>query len=180
MQTESAVITVPGAEAFPWFVAHTRPRREKKVLAYCQREGIATTLPCYRSIKKYRGKTVTFEKPLFPNYVFLRLDAPRRQKIYQSDHIAALLEVTDQVTFVRQLGDILLALETEVEVFLAPQIIAGARVKVRSGPLRGLEGMVRERKGRTTVHLRLDFISQSAAVVIDAEDLELVDEAVAA
>ena len=54
-----------------WFVAHTRPRCEKKLVQYCEREGLSTTLPCYRSVKKYRGKKVVFYKPLFPGYVFV-------------------------------------------------------------------------------------------------------------
>jgi len=160
--------------ALAWFVAHTRPRREKKLAEYCERESVAVTLPCYRSVKKYRGKTVVFEKPLFPNYVFLKLLPEQRQKIYQSDHVANLLEVVDQALFEAQLGDILTALETELEIFLAPQITAGARVKIKSGPLRGIEGFVEKRAGMTLVLLRLDFISQAAAVKIDATELELI------
>ena len=57
-----------------WFVAHTKPRREKKLVDYCERNGLATTLPCYDSPHKYRGKTVVFHKPLFPGYVFLQLE----------------------------------------------------------------------------------------------------------
>jgi len=64
----------PGVSELPWFVAHTRPRREKKLVEFCERHGFATTLPCYNSAHKYRGKTVVFRKPLFPGYVFLRLD----------------------------------------------------------------------------------------------------------
>lgn len=157
-----------------WYVAHTRPRAEKKLAQYCQREGLAFTLPCVRSVKKYRGKTVVFQKPLFPNYLFLRLLPQHRQKIYQNDYVANLLDVPDQELFARQLADILLALETEIEVFLAPRITAGARVRIKSGPLRGLEGWVEHRSGACLVLLRLDFISQAAAVKIDAGDLELV------
>ena len=56
---------------------------------------------------------------------------------------------------------------------LAPQITAGARVRIKSGPLRGLEGCVQERAGVTMVLLRLDFISQAAAVKIEATELEI-------
>ncbi len=157
-----------------WYVAHTRPRREKKLAEYCQREGFLVTLPCYRSAHKYRGKTVTFQKPLFPGYVFLQLLTQQRQKVFQSDYVANLLDVPDQETFKRQLGDILQALETDLEVFLAPHISAGSRVRIKSGPLRGLEGWVQERAGVTLVLLRLDFISQAAAVKIEATDLELI------
>ena len=93
-----------------WFVAHTRPRREKKVVEHCQRQHIAVTLPCYDSAHKYRGKTVVFRKPLFPGYVFLQLEPGRKDAVRQSDHVANLLEVFDQETFQRQLQDILLAL----------------------------------------------------------------------
>ena len=131
-------------------------------------------MPVYRSVKKYRGKTVVFEKPLFPNYVFLRLLQPQRQTVYQSDHVANLLEVVDQQLFEEQLGDILRALDTELEIFLAPQIAAGSRVKIKSGPLRGVEGIVEQRSGMTLVQLRLDFISQAAAVKVEASELELI------
>jgi transcription antitermination factor NusG len=157
-----------------WFVAHTRPRCEKKLVSYCERESVPTTLPCYRSVRKYRGKTAVFHKPLFPGYVFLRLLAHQRQKIYQSDYVANLLEVTDQALFQQQLDDILTALETNVEIQLEPQIQEGCRVQIKSGPLRGLEGWVQYRSGMMQVLLRLDFIGQAAAVKVDASDLELV------
>ena len=156
-----------------WFVAHTRPRCEKKLAQYCLREGLAATLPCYRSVRKYRGKVVVFQKPLFPGYVFLQLLPPQRSKVYSSDYVANLLVVVDQELFIRQLGDILKALETNMEVRLAPQIKAGCRVIIKSGPLRSLEGWVQERSGTVQVLLRLDFIGQAAAVRVDANDLEL-------
>jgi transcriptional antiterminator RfaH len=156
-----------------WFVAHTRPRCEKKLVEYCTRQGIATTLPCYNSAHKYRGKTVVFRKPLFPGYVFVQMEPGQKGTISQSDHVANLLDVFDQDTFQRQLDDILLALEQDLEVRLAPAIGEGMRVRIKGGPLRGVEGWVEKRYGATTVLLRLDFISQAAAVKVDADLIEL-------
>jgi transcriptional antiterminator RfaH len=160
-------------DVLPWYVAHTRPRCEKKLAEFCRDRGFHVTLPCYRSVRKYDRKTAVFEKPLFPNYVFLRLSPPQRQKVYQSDYVANLLDVPDQELFEKQLGDILLSLESETEVLLAPQITAGSRVKITSGPLRGLEGFVENRSGVTYVNLRLDFIGQAVAVKVEASDVEL-------
>lgn len=157
-----------------WFVAHTRPRCEKKLAEYCERDGYSTTLPLYRSVRKYRGKTVTFLKPLFPGYLFLRLLPEQRQKVFQSDYVANLLDVPDQAEFEQQLQDILYALEQEVDVRLAPTIGPGVRVRIKSGPLQGLEGWVESRSGMVDVLLRLDFIGQAAAVRLDATILELV------
>lgn len=157
-----------------WFVAHTKPRCEKKLAEYCQRQGLPHTLPCYRNVRKYRGKTVTFHKPLFPGYVFLHLSAAQRQKAFQSDYVASLLEVADQATFAQQLNDILVALEQDLEIRLAPEIGAGRRVTITSGPLRGMEGWVERRHGATTVLLRLDFIGKAAAVTVEADQMQVV------
>ena len=138
------------------------------------RQNIAATLPCYDSAHKYRGKTVVFRKPLFPGYVFLQIGTGQADSVRQNDHVANLLQVFDQETFQRQLQDILTALESELGVRLAPAIGEGMRVRIKGGPLQGVEGWVEKRYGMTTVLLRLDFISQAAAVKLDAELLEQI------
>jgi transcription antitermination factor NusG len=141
---------------------------------FCARHNFAATLPCYSSAHKYRGKTVVFQKPLFPGYVFLRLDPAQRLTVRQNDHVANLLEVFDQTKFEQQLQDILKALESSLGVRLAPAIGEGMRVRIREGPLQGIEGWVEQRYGMTTVLLRLDFISQAAAVKVEAHQLQLI------
>lgn len=157
-----------------WFVAHTRSRCEKKLVEYCKRNALAATLPCYDSVRKYRGKTLVFQKPLFPGYVFLQLRAGQEAAARQSDHVANLLEVFDQATFQNQLDDILRALDANLGVRLAPSIGEGMRVRIKGGPLHGLEGWVEQRYGMSTVLLRLDFINQAAAVKLEADLLEPV------
>jgi len=160
-----------------WYVAHTRPRCEKKLAEYCKRENLLATLPCYQAVHKYRGKTkktVVFEKPLFPGYVFLQLLTPERARVYQSDFVANLLEVSSQDLFQEQLGFVVRALETGLEIRLAPDITEGQRVQIARGPLRGIEGWIEHRYGPETVLLRIDFIGQAAAVTMTAEDLERI------
>jgi transcriptional antiterminator RfaH len=165
----------PASSELAWYVAHTRPRCEKKLAEYCEREGFSVTLPLYKSVKKYPGKTVIFEKPLFSNYLFLRILPHQRKKVYQSNYVANLLDVPDQKTFEEQLNDILLALETDYEILALPHILMGKHVRIKSGVLRGMEGYVEERQGKFLVLLRLDFIAQSAGVKVDAADLEIID-----
>lgn len=160
--------------ALLWYVAHTLPRCEKKLLQYCERKGLEATLPYYHSAHRYRGKTVVFEKPLFPGYVFIQMPLEKRNLVLQSDHIANLLDVNDQELFARQLGEVMRALETDLEIRLAPTIGEGTRVKIKNGPLRGVEGWVEKRHGMSVVLLRLDFIGQAAAVKVEATELEMV------
>jgi transcription antitermination factor NusG len=83
-----------------------------------------------------------FQKPLFPGYVFLQLQPDQKDFVRQTDHVANLLEVFDQETFQQQLHDILQALEAKVGVRLAPSIGEGMRVRIKNGPLQGIEGWV--------------------------------------
>ena len=142
------------------------------MVEYCERAQLVATLPCYRSAHKYRGKTAVFNKPLFPGYVFLQIPAEKRGLALQSDHVANLLDVPDQTLFGHQLAEVLRALETDLEIRLAPVIGEGMRVKIKNGPLRGIEGWVEKRYGMNIVLLRLEFIGQAAAVKVEATDLE--------
>ena len=141
---------------------------------YCADRGFARFLPLQASVKNYPGKKVVFYKPLFPGYLFLELFPDQVQEVRQCRHLARLLEPGDQAEFAAQLEDIRIALQSEREVRLAPNITEGRRVQIRSGPMRGLEGQVLRRQGITEVVLRLDFIGQAAAVQVEAQELELV------
>jgi len=157
-----------------WYVAHVRPRCEKKLVEHGNIYNFSTTLPTYSSTKKYRGKVVTFQKPFFPGYVFLQLNRKTREAAIQSNYVANMLEVHDQKEFREQLSDILFALEQKVDIRVEPKIGKGNRVIIKSGSLQGLEGWVEDRFGMTTVLLRLDFISQAAAIQVGADILELI------
>ena len=89
-------------------------------------------------------------------------------------YVANLLDVPDQEEFAAQLADILQALETNVEVRLAPTIGPGMKVRIKSGPLQGMAAWVESRSGMTEALLRLDFIGQAAAIKVDATQLELI------
>jgi len=162
------------AESLLWFVAHTRPRCEKKLQGWCGESGLESHLPTYASVKKYRGKEVTFHKPFFPGYVFLRATSRGGRTVRQNRYVANLLEPPNQAEFEAQLSDIREALETLEDIWLVPRIGPGTHVLVQRGPLAGVEAWVEDRHGPSTVLLRLDFIGQAAAVKVPVEDLEVI------
>lgn len=157
-----------------WLAAHTKPRCEKKLQAWCGQEGLGCSLPTYVSVRKYRGKEVTFHKPLFPGYLFIQMPSNYQRKVKQSDYVANLLEPPNQVEFAAQLRDILRAVETMDTIRLVPNIGPGTHVLIQRGPLAGIEAWVEDRSGPREVLLRLDFIGQAAAVSVSVGDLELV------
>lgn len=161
----------------PWHVAHTRPRREKKLVDFCRREGLVVVLPCVKSFKKYTRKSVEFEKPLFPGYLFFRSSTHQVHRVHQNDHTANVLKVPDQMLFERQLGEILSALSTGCIMWATGAISIGKAVRIRGGPLSGLSGRIATMNADSaTVCLRLDFIGQGALVVVETSNVEPSDE----
>ena len=174
IDNEDPVLLQPEWTEVLWFVAHTRPRAEKKLAAFCLEQGFEHRLPLYPSVKNYARKRVVFEKPLFPGYMFVRIQRRHRQTLVQNRYVANFLEVPDQEEFVGQLDDIYRALEARVEIQVCPEIKPGLQVRIKSGPLRGTEAWVESRSKMSDVHLRLDFIGQAVVAKIQADDLELV------
>ncbi len=69
----------------------TAGEKAQKLRKFCLAKGIPVTLPCYRAMHRYRRKAVTFEKPLFPGYVFLQLHPEQQQPVLQNEDVANLL-----------------------------------------------------------------------------------------
>jgi transcription antitermination factor NusG len=55
-----------------------------------------------------------------------------------------------------------------------PYLVIGERVRVKSGSLEGMEGVLLRKKGLLRVVLSLDLIMQSVAVEVDADNVEPV------
>src|SRR5207244_4396402 len=130
------------ADAGPWCVCHTRPRCEKKFAALLVAERFEHYLPLIASVRRYGAQVKRFTKPLFPGYVFARITRERKSRVYQQDLLARVITVEDEAKFLNQLADVRLIVASGLELSLHPLIKRGTSVRVVSGPLRGLVGVV--------------------------------------
>lgn len=158
----------------PWLVVHTLARCEKKLLGWAVGAGIPGELPTYRTVHRYRGKVVHFDKVLFPGYVFLRAEPSAAAGIQQNRHAARVLVPPDLEEFDRQIREILAAVGSGLEMRPVSGVQPGVRVQIIRGPLRGFEGLVERLDEPLDVVLRLDFISQAAAIRLAVRDVEVV------
>ncbi len=167
----------PPVEAFVgrWWVLHTRARNEKAVATDLQRHRVQHFLPLVRRMRIYSGRKRIVELPLFPGYVFLCGDLPERHLALQTHRVAQVLEVADQDGMRFDLAQIQRVVESEVPVDLYPRLRVGARCRVRTGSLMGLEGVVLRRRGPWRVYVGVQFVGQSAELEIEPDLLELLD-----
>lgn len=57
-----------------WYVIQTKPKSERRVETHLSHQEIETFLPMVESFHSMNGGIIQGVKPLFPNYLFARLD----------------------------------------------------------------------------------------------------------
>jgi len=162
------------AAAVCWFVCHTRPRCEKKFSSLLTAEGVEHYLPLVESTRRYGSQTKRFTKPLFPGYVFARVALGEKSRIYQQDLLARAIPVDDEDKFLRQLADVRTIVAAGLEMTVRPLMKRGVRVRVSSGPLWGLEGVVDDPANPQGIILSVDVLQQGLLVRLPLENLELL------
>lgn len=161
-------------DGLPWIVVHTKPRCEKKFAALLGREKMVHELPLVPSVRHYRTQTKRFTKPLFPGYVFVRLDLALKNRLYQQDLVVRFIPVLDQAVFLRQLEAVRAMVSSGLELLLTPLLRKGARVRVIGGPLFGVEGMVDNPSHPRGVVVAMDVLQQGVLVRLPPELLEVL------
>jgi len=167
----------------PWWVCHCKPRCEKKFSALMQAHGFEHYLPLATSERRYGTRIKRFTKPLFPSYVFAEVPPEKKALIYQQDLLARAIEVEDVPRLLSQLDDIRALLASGLDFTLKPLLTKGRRVRIISGPLKGVEGFVESSEadgkyrsnsggGGRSVLLSIDVLQQGLLVSVSAADLK--------
>jgi transcriptional antiterminator RfaH len=157
-----------------WFVCHTKPRCEKKFDDLMQREVFAHYLPLIRSVRRYGTQKKIFTKPLFPGYVFARIEPERKARVYQQDLLVRALPVENEPLFLRQLEDVRTICASGLEAALHPLMTKGRHVRVLGGPLHGLEGYVDDPVNPRGIVVSVDVLQQGLLVRLPLEHLQLL------
>jgi transcription antitermination factor NusG len=114
--------------------------------------------------------------PLFPSYVFVRLPLRERLKVLQVPGVARLISFNGQPAALqdREIEALRASLAAQLRTEPHPYLTVGRRVRFKSGPLEGVEGILIRKKNACRVVLSLDLIMKSASVEVDASDLERI------
>lgn len=153
-------------------VCHTKPRCEKKFSALLTAEKVEHYLPLIESVKRYGTQTKRFTKPLFAGYVFAKVVLENKARIYQQDLLARVIPVVDEAKLLRQMEDVRTLVASGLELTLRPLIQRGTRVRVTSGPLWGLEGVVDDPANPQGIIVAVDVLQQGLHVRMSLENLE--------
>jgi transcription antitermination factor NusG len=163
----------PSRAASQWFAVYTQSRHEHRVAQHFATQAIQHFLPLYRAQRQWKDRRATLELPLFPNYLFVQIALEAR---------VAVLRTPGVVGFVSSGAKPSPLDDYEIETLrsglhlrkVTPHsyLVVGERVRIRSGPMRGLEGVLVRQNNSDRVVITLSQIKQSIAVEISADELE--------
>jgi transcription antitermination factor NusG len=157
-----------------WYALYTYPRHEKRIAEQIEGRRFCCFLPLYRSVRRWKDRRKEIDQVLFPGYVFVQMALEDKLKVLQLPGVVRL--VTSGGRPVPVSADEIEALRDRLSrgarLEPHPYLRTGRRVRVRSGPLEGLEGVIVRRKESCRFVFSIDLIRRSVAVEIDEADLE--------
>jgi transcription antitermination factor NusG len=152
----------------PWWAIYTRSRREKDLMRRLSAMNIAFYAPMIaRPQRSPSGRVRTAHLPLFSNYVFLCGDETDRYRAFTTNCVSNALPVGDPGALVRDLRRVRDLIAGGLPVTPEQRLAAGDPVRIVTGPLKGLEGVVIQRSGERRLLIAVQFLQQGASVQIE-------------
>ncbi len=166
-------------ETRQWYAVHVRSRHEFHVHRQLGEARIEAFLPTVDRLRRWkdRKKMVTFA--LFPGYLFVYLPESRQAhlpvlKTYGVVRFLSMIPGKPEPVPEQQILHLKTLVENAAELEPYPYLKEGQRVRIKHGPLSGVEGVLVEKKSRHILVLSIDIIRQGTAVAVDALDVEPV------
>ncbi len=147
-----------------------RTRYEHVVADHLEGNGFEWFLPLCKERKRWSDRIKEVSAPLFPGYLFSRFDAQNRLPILKIPGVVQVVGYNRQPIPVDEQE--IAAIQTLVASGVPNQpcsfVEIGDRVRIDSGALRGLEGILVESRGRHKFVLSVSLLQRSVAVEIDS------------
>jgi transcription termination/antitermination protein NusG len=159
-----------------WYGLQTRPRHEKIVAHRLEEKGVTTFLPLVTEVHRWSDRKKTVQVPLFGCYVFAKFMPNRleRLRVLRVDGVFGLVGAKGEGTPIpdEQIGAVRNLVETQLPWSSHPFLKIGQRVRIRSGVLDGLEGILVSRSGDRSLVISIDAIQRSLAVRVEGYEVE--------
>jgi transcriptional antiterminator RfaH len=160
-----------------WYLIYAKPHKELVAKDNLERQGYEVYLPMARIRRRRLGKGATRVEPLFPRYLFIRLDT----KTDNWSPIRSTLGVSNLVKFGMHPSAVPAVLidvlrercnDDGVQDITPGEFKSGESVRVMEGPMMGLEGVFLAKTSSDRVMVLLDIVGKHTRVNLTTEKLE--------
>src|ERR1700722_13937791 len=159
-----------------WYALYTRHQHEKMVDHVLTNKGFNTFLPLYATTHNWKDRTKALSLPLFPCYVFLKGGIERRLQILTTPGIYGLVSSAGQPAAIPdiEIEAIRRVVESGARVEAHPYLKCGNWVRVKCGPLTGIEGILVRKKNISRLVLSVEILGTAASIEVAAFQVEAV------
>jgi transcription antitermination factor NusG len=158
-----------------WYALHTRHQHERLVARSLLNKGFEVFLPQYTVTRRWSDRAKQVSVPLFPCYIFLRGGLNNRLAVLTTPGVHGFVGFAGRAAAIpEEQIDAVRRAAQEVTIEPHPFLRCGDRVRVTSGPLEGVEGVLVRKKNSFRLVLSLELLCRSAAVEVEASAVERV------
>lgn len=158
----------PGSSDRVWWAIFTKSRHEKALARELERFEIPFFLPLVAKQNRIRNRIVETHLPLFSGYVFMFGRDDERVRALTTNRISTLLPVADQWQLCRDLKHLNRLIEVDAPLTIERRLEPGRRVRIKHGPMKGLEGIITQRRGgKRRLLVAVEFLQHGVSVEID-------------
>ncbi|HEV2417128.1 MAG TPA: UpxY family transcription antiterminator [Terriglobia bacterium] len=160
----------------PWYALYTRHQHEKMAADLLAKKNFNVFLPLYEATHRWKDRLKKLSLPLFPSYVFVKGGLDRQLQIMMTPGVHSIVSSAGIAAAIpeEQIEAIKRMMEGPLRAEPHPFLNCGDRVRVKCGPLEGIEGVLVRKKKLTRLVLSIEMLMKSVAVEIDAWMVERI------
>jgi len=158
-------------EPIRWFALRVKSQSERTVAVAVRNKGFEEFLPLYRHRNRWSDRIKLVELPLFPGYLFCRIDPSSRLpilKIPGALHFVGIGRTPVPIDDA-EIAAIQAAVRSGLPTQPAAYLEVGERVRPYDGPLAGLEGILVEARDQYSLVVSVTLLRRSLMVEIDRD-----------
>jgi transcription antitermination factor NusG len=154
---------------WPWFAILTKTGREKNATLLLENSGFECYLPVSKSSRKWSDRTKEMEVPLFPGYLFCRMNPNDRLPVLITPGVVQIVGTGKTPTPIeeQEIAAIQRVGSSGLSTMPWPYLQVGQVARIEKGPLQGMSGIVIRIKSGLKLVLSVQLLQRSIAVEID-------------
>ncbi|MEL7005054.1 MAG: UpxY family transcription antiterminator [Bacteroidota bacterium] len=156
---------------------YTRPQFERKVYNKLCSYGIDLYFPTHVEIRQWHDRRKKLEVPVFPSYLFAKIDAHDMVKVYGVSGFVRFLSTGNELDIIsdERMESLQQLFSNDFEVS-SIKIQRREKVKVINGPLIGLEGVILKDTEGSRVLVQMEVLNRFIKTELPVSDLEKLNE----
>ena len=157
-----------------WYAVCTRHQHEKAAARILEYKEFEVFLPLYKARRRWKDRVKELSVPLFPGYLFIRESLERWLPIITTPGVCNIVSCGGRPAAIphSEIEGVRRIVESNLRVEPHPFLKSGDWVRVKHGPLAGLEGILLRKKNMTRLVLSVEMLGESAAVEVDTTHVE--------